>query len=402
MTQPSGSVVGGMLLIAGSCVGAGMLALPILTGIAGFLPAVLMFVIAWLFMTFTGLLLVEVNGWFGPKTHYISMTQRFLGKFGKITSWVLYLFLFYALLVAYVSGSGGLVSSALGSSFPDWIGSLFFVILFGFVVYMGTKKVDLWNRYLMAGKILCYIGLVFLGFKFVNPHLLMRTNAPYAIIALPLLVTSFGFHNMIPSITTYMNGDLRKVRQTIWGGSTFALIIYLIWEVVVLGIVPLEGAGGIIDSLKQDKEASQAIAGILGVSWVSSFAQGLAFFAILTSFLAQSLSLVHFLADGFKVKSEGTKENPWLCLATLAPPLVLSIIYPELFFKALSFAGGFCAVILFGIFPVWMAWKGRKQNLPSSYQIFGGGKLLLIILFISLFILSFQIATMFGMHFEPV
>ena len=401
MSQPKGSVIGGMLLITGSCVGAGMLGLPILTGIAGFFPALFMFIVAWLFMTFTGLLLLEVNGWFSPKSHYISMTEKFFGKFGKIASWILYLFLFYALLVAYVSGSGSLVSSAFGSAIPDWAGSLFFVVLFSFVVYMGTKKVDVWNRYLMAGKILCYLGLVLLGFKFLNPKLLLHSKASYAVIALPLLVTSFGFHNMIPSLTAYFDGDLKKVRMTIWGGSTLALMIYIIWEIVVLGIVPLEGTGGIVDSLSQDKEASQAISAILGVSLASTFAQGLAFFAILTSFLAQALSLVHFLADGFKVKTEGAKENPWLCALTLAPPLILSIIYPELFFKALSFAGGFCAVILFGIFPVWMVWKGRRQNLPSTYQIFGGWKLLIVILLLSFFILCFQLATMFGMNLQP-
>jgi tyrosine-specific transport protein len=42
MNKP-GSIFGGVLLIAGSCIGAGMLGLPIITGIAGFFPSLLMF-----------------------------------------------------------------------------------------------------------------------------------------------------------------------------------------------------------------------------------------------------------------------------------------------------------------------------------------------------------------------
>ncbi|NNM42711.1 MAG: tyrosine transporter, partial [Chlamydiae bacterium] len=375
MKGSSGSVFGGMLLITGSCVGAGMLALPILTGLAGFFPSLFVFLLVWVFMTLTGLLLVEVNGWFSTKVNLLSMVGHSMGKVGKGISWVLYLFLFYSLLVAYISGSGSLFSSSLqglfGLSVPDWLGSSIFVILFGWTVYLGTRTVDVCNRWLMLGKILCYMGLVLLGVQYVSPKLLVRSNPSYMIISLPVLVTAFGFHNMIPSLTAYMKGDLRKVKLTILYGSVFALVIYLIWEILVIGIVPLEGENGIIRNFQLAQEGSQAIAGVLGVSWVSGFAQGLAFFAILTSFLAQALGLVHFLADGLRVKDR-EKENIWLCVLTLAPPLFLSIIYPQLFFKALGFAGGFCAVILFGIFPVCMIWKGRKKVDGKTYRVPGG------------------------------
>ncbi len=403
MTQQKGSVVGGMLLIGGSCIGAGMLGLPILTGLAGFVPSIGMFLLAWGFMTLTGLLLVEVNGWFKAQVNLVSMVGHTLGRVGRIMSWVLYLFLFYSLLVAYISGSGGLSTTILRACcslpLPAWVGSFFFVLLFGLVVYRGTRPVDLWNRVLMVGKILSYVGMVALGIKHVTPHLLERTAPSYVFFSLPILVISFGFHNMIPSLTAYMKNDLKRVRLTILGGSFFALLVYLIWEFVVLGIVPLEGTFGIIDSLRHDYEASQSLTGILGSSWVSTFAQGLAFFAILTSFLAQSLSLVHFLADGFDVSYQ-KKENVWLCLAALGPPLIFSLIYPQLFFKALNFAGGICAVILFGIIPACMAWIGRYQKkIESSYQVAGGKPLLIAIFLFSCFILFFQLASMMGADF---
>ncbi len=221
MSDKPGSLIGGILLIGGSCIGAGMLGLPIATGLAGFFPSIVMFLAAWAFMTLTGLLLVEVNGWFSSQVNLLSMVGHTLGRLGRGLSWVLYLFLFYALLVAYISGSGNLsatfFSTFLKWNIPDWLGSLFFVLLFGWVVYQGTRPVDHWNRILMAGKILCYFGLVFLGIKLIKTDLLMHTKPSEALFSLPILVISFGFHNMIPSLTAYMQGDLKRVRLTILG-----------------------------------------------------------------------------------------------------------------------------------------------------------------------------------------
>jgi tyrosine-specific transport protein len=201
---------------------------------------------------------------------------------------------------------------------------------------------------------------------------------------------------MIPSLTAYMKGDLKRVRITIIGGSLMTFAIYLIWEVLVLGVVPLSGTNGLIDSYVKDQEASQAIAAIIGSPLVRIFSQGLAFFAILTSFLAQALSLVHFLADGLKI-SYKKQENLGLCILALIPPLIFSIVYPNLFFEALNFAGGICAVILFGILPAMMVWIGRyRLASKGGYQV-GGGKLALVFVFVfALFVLFIQVSTMLG------
>jgi len=401
MANKSGSVIGGILLTGGSCIGAGMVGLPILTGFAGFFPSVLMFLIAWAFMTVTALLLVEVNGWFSKQVNLLSMSESTLGRWGKNLCWVTYLFLFYALLIAYISGSGSLVSTMVDQQLPAWAGSLVFVLLFGWVVYLGTQKVDLFNRGLMFAKIGFFILLVVVGVHYLRPGLLLRTEPKYVFSALPLLVIAFGFHNMIPSLTAYLNGDLKKVRMTIIGGSLMTLIIYLIWEILVLGIVPLRGPHGLIATLNHDQEASQAMAAMVKSPLISMFSQGLAFFALLTSFLAQALSLVHFLADGFKVDHKN-QESAGLCALALLPPLALSLIYPQLFFKALNFAGGICAVVLFGILPVLMVWIGRyRKEASKGYQVPGGRATLVGVLIIALFIFILQLSSMVGYELVP-
>lgn len=392
MKDQPGSLIGGILLVGGSCIGAGMLALPIVTGLSGFMPSFLMFFLAWAFMTATGLLLVEVNSWFPQRVNIITMAEKTLGPVGKVLGWILYLFLFYSLLVAYIAGSGSLAATY---SIPSWIGSVFFAGLFGAVAYQGTRTVDRWNRVLMVGKIATYLGMVLLGMRYLQPQLLTRTAPSYVLISLPVLIVSFGYHNMIPTLMSYMKGDARRVRKTIVAGSLFALIVYLIWNFIVLGIVPAEGEWGLLESWKAGRQASDAVAGLLGISWMSTFAEGLAFFALLTSFMAQTLALIHFLADGLKIKSE-KHETVSLCFLALAPPLVLAIIYPQLFLAALGFAGGFCAVILFGILPILMAWIGRyRHGIVPTYQLLGGKPFLIGLFLFALVILSIQLTIMF-------
>lgn len=439
-----GSLLGGILLIAGSCIGAGMLALPVITGIAGFSPSVVMFLLAWLFMTGTGLLLLEANlatcrnaktsGLIDPSRPHISasagidqspefshqpksnssaglsislisIAERTLGKTGKILCWLLFLFLFYSLSIAYIAASGSILQSItadlFGLPFPAWGGSLLFTAVFAVVIYIGTRHVDYVNRILMGGLIISYCILVMLGSLHINPAYLAVRNWKYSFAALPVLIISFGFHNMIPSLAMYMRGDARRLRLTILVGSAIPLIIYLLWEAVMLGIIPVEGREGLLNALDQGEAATQALRAIVGKSWINTLAQAFALFAIVTSFLAQSLSLVDFLADGLKIAKVGVARVA-LVLMTLLPPFAFAFVYPGIFLKALNLAGGFAAVILFGVMPVLMVWKLRYVRKEETTHMVPCGRLLLsCILFVALAIFLLETAHELGFSLLP-
>lgn len=395
----SGSVPGGILLVAGSCIGAGMLALPIVTGLAGFFPSLIALFASWALMTFTGLLLVEVCGWFRGQVNILSMAKESLGNGGRTIGWISYLFLFYSLLVAYTAASGTIFSAILWELFtiqvPGWAASIFFTFFFGWIVYLGTRPVDLFNRVLMVGLIIAYLGMVGLGISRIHPNLFLHFAPHYSFFSLPVIVVSFGFQNMIPSLTAYMKGDLGRVRWTILGGGLLALVVYGLWMALVLGTVPMGGKHGILESYQKGEEATIALSAILGSSKIVGFAHAFAFFAVVTSFLAQGLSLTHFLADGFQLIP--TKKNGWwLCILALLPPLIFALSYPEVFFKALSFAGGICAMVLFGILPLAMVWKGRYQkNLSSPYHVKGGKLSLIACLAFVLLVIGSEVAHFF-------
>ena len=102
--QHRSRVFGATLLVTGTAIGAGMLALPVLTGPSGFIPSLLVYIFCWLLMAGTGLLFLELTLWMGPEANIVSMAGRMLGSGGKFFAWVVYLYLFYSLTVAYVAG----------------------------------------------------------------------------------------------------------------------------------------------------------------------------------------------------------------------------------------------------------------------------------------------------------
>src|SRR5579871_6624910 len=110
----SKQLIGGILLVAGTSIGAGMLALPVVTAEGGFFPAFFTYLLCWGFMTCTGLLMLEICLEMPPDANLISMAGAYLGRGGKIFAWVLYLFLFYCLTIAYLSGGGGLLRGWIG------------------------------------------------------------------------------------------------------------------------------------------------------------------------------------------------------------------------------------------------------------------------------------------------
>ncbi|MEZ5315253.1 MAG: aromatic amino acid transport family protein [Chlamydiales bacterium] len=392
-----GSVFGGILLISGSCIGAGMLAIPVITGIAGFVPSILLFLLAWLFMTATGFLLLEANLAVGYDCSLISIAERTLGKVGKILCWVLFLFLFYSLSIAYIAASGsilhGLTIDFFNLNLPVWGGGCLLTIIFTLVLYSGARRVDYFNRFLMIGLILTYLILILFGSFYIHPDYLSLKQWKYALPSLPVLIISFGFHNMIPSLAIYMKGDRKRLRITVLVGSAIPLIIYLLWETVMLGIVPLEGRTGWLHALNQGEAATQTLRAVVGISWINYIAQGFALFAIITSFLAQSLSLVDFLADGLKIPKVGLGRCA-LVLLTLIPPFILAYAYPGIFIKALNFGGGFSAVILFGFLPVIMVWVLRYRWRKNMVHILPLGRLLLgLIMLIGMSIFFIQLFT---------
>ena len=84
------SLLPAMFLVAGCCVGGGMLALPVASGASGLFPSLFMMSLCWIGMTLSALLLVEASLWMEEEAHVITITSRLLGPVFKVIAWVLF------------------------------------------------------------------------------------------------------------------------------------------------------------------------------------------------------------------------------------------------------------------------------------------------------------------------
>lgn len=387
----SGTILGGSLLVAGTSIGGGMLALPVLTSPTGFIPSLVVYFFCWIFMACTGLLFLEISLWMHKDANIVSMAERTLGPFGKIFAWIVYLFLFYCLTVAYIVGCGDLIVQAFGGKIPEWAGSLLFLILFGSFVYAGARVVGKLNIFLMLGLGLSFLAFLFLGFPYVNTDLLQFRDWPKAILALPIAFTSFAYQGIIPTLVEYMHYDAKKTRIAIITGSFIPLITYIIWQALIQGVIPTNGPGGLSEALANGQNAVQPFKNFIQSSSVYLVGQYFAFFALITSFFGVTLGLMDFLSDGLKIKKTSTGKI-LLCLLIFIPPLIISYTHPHIFLSALDYAGGYGCALLLGLLPILMVWSGRyRLGLSAEYALPGGKIMLLLLAAFVLFELACEI-----------
>jgi tyrosine-specific transport protein len=389
-----GNVLGGILLLSGSCIGVGMLALPALTAFAGFLPTSIVFIFCWLFMTTTALLLVEANMWYEDKPNLVTLSYRILGQPGRICTWISFLFLFYSLIVAYIVKGGELIQHGMEVYFsfliPSWMGASLITVFSALIIYSGTWFVDYFNRLAMLGLFITYFFLLFVGMDHFDDQLLTHVNWQYSLFVVPFIVTSFGFHNMIPTLNEYLAGDRKKLLITIVLGGLIPFFVFLLWILKVQSIVPLEGEISLSQSFAKGEISTETLSILLKSSWISFLVAYFAFFAILTSLFGQALSVFDFLSDGLQIP-KNSQGRMILCFLTFFPTYLFSQLFPNVFFLILELVGGVAVMILFGLLPVMMVWKGRyKMNLKLAPIVPGGKPFLILIATLATTILSYE------------
>lgn len=176
-----GSTVGATALVAGTTIGAGILALPAATAAIGFVPSSFALVVAWAYMAISGLLIAELTlnrmGETGRQDiGLLELYQSNLNPSLGIVGSAAYFFLHYAVMVAYVSQGGANLGIALTDVgfLPTEVNPLLeqvaFVTIVGSFVYAAKPKlVETTNNILVVGVVATFCGII--GFGAISPTL---------------------------------------------------------------------------------------------------------------------------------------------------------------------------------------------------------------------------------------
>lgn len=380
---------GSALIVAGTTIGAGMVSMPLTSAGMGFGYTLILLILLWALLSYSALLFVEVYQK-APRLDagIATLAEQYFGMFGRVLATLSLVVFMYAILTVYVLMSSDLISTVLPSlqQYGQEI-SVAFTIFFAVFIIAGTGKVDFATRILFIAKLAALAILLFLMLPKVTMENLMALPLDKALLisASPFFFTSFGFHVVIPSINSYLEGDVKRLRIAIIAGTGLPLFIYILWQMATHGVLSQFEFTQILAQNPTLGGLIEAVTKITGSELIGWSVRLFSLFALITSFLGVALALFDCLDDLLK-RVNVTAGRISLGLLTFVPTLFFALFYND-FLAVLALAGQmftFYGLVL----PVGMAWRFRKQYPDAAYNVIGGGVGLLVALLLGLLIIN--------------
>lgn len=381
------SIFGGVMIIGGTIIGAGMFSLPVVMSGAWFFWSMAALVFTWFCMLHSGLMILEANLNYRIGSSFDTVTKDLLGQGWNIINGLSIAFVLYILTYAYISASGSIIHHTLQQMNIDLsarMGGLLFALFVAFIVWLSTRAVSRMTAIVLGAKIITFF-MTFGGLLWhIEPVTLLNSEAvnpsylPYLLMTLPFCLASFGYHGNVPSLMKFYGKNPQLISRCLLWGTVMALVLYTIWLLGSMGNIPrvefisIAERGGNIDVLVQ------ALSGVLNSRTLDLLLLIFSNFAVASSFLGVTLGLFDYLADLF-----GFDDSPLGRLKTAAvtftPPVIGGFLWPNGFIYAIGYAG-LAATIWAAIVPALLARASRKKFGSPLYRVWGGNKMIILIL----------------------
>ena len=386
MSVKTPSLFGGAMIIAGTVIGAGMLANPTATSGVWFTGSLIVLLYTWFSMLSSGLMILEVNTHYPHGASFDTMVKDLLGPTWNAINGIAVAFVLYLLTYAYIFVGGDLTAKGLGSAFgvkiPLTFGQLAFFLIFATCVWASARLVDRFTSILIGGMVLTFIWATGGLIAEAKLPVLFDTQAPsgtpywiYISAALPVCLASFGFHGNVSSLLKYFKGDAPKVAKSLWAGTLIALVIYVLWQIAIQGNLPRNEFAPVIAA---DGQVSVLIETLSKFVQTGSMAAILSFFsymAIATSFLGVTLGLFDYIADIFKW-DDGFAGRTKTAAVTFLPPLVSCLLFPTGFVTAIGYVGLVATVWTCSLPSLLLLRSRQKFGKGKNYTVYGGAWLI--------------------------
>ncbi len=386
MSVKTPSLFGGAMIIAGTVIGAGMLANPTATSGVWFTGSLIVLLYTWFSMLSSGLMILEVNTHYPHGASFDTMVKDLLGQGWNVFNGLSVAFVLYLLTYAYIFVGGDLTAKGLGSTFgikiPLTVGQLAFFLIFATCVWASARLVDRFTSILIGGMVLTFIWATGGLIAEAKLPVLFDTQAPsgtpywiYISAALPVCLASFGFHGNVSSLLKYFKGDAPKVAKSLWAGTLIALVIYVLWQIAIQGNLPRNEFAPVIAA---DGQVSVLIETLSKFVQTGSMAAILSFFsymAIATSFLGVTLGLFDYIADIFKW-DDGFAGRTKTAAVTFLPPLVSCLLFPTGFVTAIGYVGLVATVWTCSLPSLLLLRSRQKFGKGKNYTVYGGAWLI--------------------------
>lgn len=363
------SIGNAALLIAGTTVGGGFLALPTVVAPSGFAPSVTALIAVWAYFLLESLVVVECliaardTGKDNIQHPGIGAAAKSVfGVKGETIVVLLLVLLTEATLVSQISRAGSL--------FPNYrIGCTAVSLSVAAVVFgpKGTQVSTAINSILTMAFVVLSVVLFSAGAPAADWSRLTMMNASWMSLpkAIPTFLQLLVYGEILPTVCQMLNYQKGPIQLAIVLGSILPLGLEVGWAALGIGLVaPSIAMGDPVNLLLAAAGPVQKPLFALAITAILT--------TIIGSYLALQVTLNDLLPPTNVVEP---KETPWrrhamTTLLIVAPALAIAWISPKLFLQAIDFAGSYPVILLWGVVPPAIAILQRRQrgNMGQTQQ----------------------------------
>jgi tyrosine-specific transport protein len=367
--------IGAILLVAGTCIGSGMIALPMVLAKLGLVPSILLMVTIWFIMYYTSLINLELNLQAGHGLSLGALGRYFSGRTAELIGTISLKLLSYSLLAVFIYGGSSILQELIASkmaveySFGN-IATCYALVAIALLL-LPIKLIDYFNRFLFVG-LIAVVAILIAGLAItINwselPLFSEQYSNPSVWVALiPVVFTSFGFQVIFHTLTNYCNMNVKMLKQAFLWGSLIPAVVYIVWTCSILSVVYQDNPqfyGQMAAGKAEVGELIQVLSGIAKWQSVQLLVWWISLLAIATSVLGVGVGL----CDSLKGIISKRVPNAGVCnifasIITVLPAYLVVMYVPNAFIAILGFAGMILAVIAV-LLPVYLLWQIKTEKL---------------------------------------
>jgi len=358
------------MLIAGTCIGGGTIALPIVLSKLGIVPSIFFTLLVWASMYYASLVSLELNLQAGSGLDLGRLSRRFSGRIAEVIGAGSIKILSYALVAVYISGGSSIFQKLIGDTFSlDAVAlsySLIIILLLSCPVYV----VDNINRILFVGLICLFCPLMAGLLSIINWGNLPLFAENYTDMSIwrslvPVVFTSFGFQVIFHTLTEYCNKNSAMLKKVFLYGSAIPTIVYILWTCAVLGALHNGNAGFYEQMIHGNIDVGTLIQELSRIThWqsIQSLIWWVSLLAIITSILGVGLGLCDSLKQTIKTRIKNDQLSSLTAATlTIAPGYLVAVFIPNTFIAVLGFAGMILAIIAI-LLPMYLLYKANIKK----------------------------------------
>jgi tyrosine-specific transport protein len=364
--------LGSIMIIAGTCIGSGMIALPLIMAKIGIVASVVLMLAMWALVYFTSLVCVELNLQAGKGLTLGELGRKFSGKIAEIIGYFSIKLLSICLLAAYIYAGSSIVQTLIGKESSLGFITFIYAMIVGIILLFPIRIIDYINRLmfmiLITLAILLIVGLA----SKISINSLPLSEATTLDInswcsLLPVVFTSFGFQVIFHTLTNYCNKDSVILKRAFFWGSLIPAFLYILWTISVISVVRhhnYEFYQQIIDGKVEAGELIEQLSSISKFHFIQVCVWWISLLAIFTSVVGVGLGLFQSYYEIISRRMKIEQQN-WVAiissLAVVLIPYLLAVLVPNAFISVLGFAG-LILVIIAILLPIYLLYKAKIKN----------------------------------------